>query len=378
MGSARRVTVPAFLVVLVGSLLLGVAVTPAGAVTRVNCAVASLQSAIDAAEPGSILVVEGTCVGSFEIDRSVTLRGAGVLDAERGGRVLTICCDAVVTIRNLTLTNGLADQGGGVLIAGSEDATALHLRGGASIVGNEATGIGGGVLNLFGRLMMGGTSSIVGNIAAYGGGVWTYKAIVAMSGRSSLVGNRALRTGGGIDNFGVLTLDRHASIVRNRARFGGGVLNWGGSVASLRDGATISRNKARWSGGGVLNRECDEEYGAAVVDLGGSSALIGNVAGTAGRAGFGGGVYNVPDTTCEGPLHLRDAIHVVRNRAISGGSGGGVYGSISTLDPTVTFRGNIPNDCDPACEVPSVGTPRREPGCSDGCLPKHRPIPAGE
>jgi nitrous oxidase accessory protein NosD len=51
-----------------GVSLLGVGVGVAGAATVVSCPTANLQTAINAAAPGTTLVVHGTCTGNFTID----------------------------------------------------------------------------------------------------------------------------------------------------------------------------------------------------------------------------------------------------------------------------------------------------------------------
>ena len=64
-------------------------VAPAGASPAgitVHCATDNLQSAINAAAPGSTLQVDGTCAGNFYIDNDLTLSGPAVLD---GGGVAT-------------------------------------------------------------------------------------------------------------------------------------------------------------------------------------------------------------------------------------------------------------------------------------------------
>jgi hypothetical protein len=105
----------------------------------------SLQAAVDAAQPGSTLMVRGTCVGDTVVDKSLTITGKrnAVLDGGAVGTVLTVDAAASVTVSNLTVTNGSAglDNGGGI----SNFGTLTVQR--ATISDNFTGGVGGGIAN---------------------------------------------------------------------------------------------------------------------------------------------------------------------------------------------------------------------------------------
>ena len=52
--------------------------SPAG--IAVHCPADNLQTAINAAAPGSTLLVDGTCTGNFSIQKDLTLSGPATLD----------------------------------------------------------------------------------------------------------------------------------------------------------------------------------------------------------------------------------------------------------------------------------------------------------
>src|SRR5581483_9368657 len=106
---------------------------------------------------GRTVYIHGTCHGNFYVDANnalnVTLIGLGTnptLNGDGTGPVLEISGPANVTIKNLTLTNGSNEVGGGIFahpgcdetdtICGTPNITVI----GSKITGNFAAG-GGGV-----------------------------------------------------------------------------------------------------------------------------------------------------------------------------------------------------------------------------------------
>ncbi len=75
-------------------LLSLLATTPAAATTVINCkAGADLQAAIGAASPGDTLLIQGTCKGTFVIDKDLNLKGRGTrptLDGQGSDTVLQV------------------------------------------------------------------------------------------------------------------------------------------------------------------------------------------------------------------------------------------------------------------------------------------------
>lgn len=123
--------------------------------------VQAVQEAVDAATPGDLVKVAGTCAGvtsaggttqSVRIEKSLTLQGGynsdfsfdpdnalTTIDAQQGGRVLSIVGNIDVTLNNLRVTGGLSsagEDGGGIFID-----TATVIINTSEIFGN-ATGNG--------------------------------------------------------------------------------------------------------------------------------------------------------------------------------------------------------------------------------------------
>lgn len=184
----------------------------------------SLQKAVRAAAAGDKLLVTGTCTGTTTIGKDLTIAGrnGATLNGEKHGSVLTITAGVMVTVSNLTITDGRAAAlGGGINNSGT-----LTLNDGTAITGNGAPSQGGGINN-----STGGT--------------------VILNDRATITGNTA-NNGGGIFNFGTVTLNGTSSIKHNAATSGGGIFNIG--TVTLNDSATITGNTvSSRSGGGIFN-----------------------------------------------------------------------------------------------------------------------------
>ena len=173
------------LAVLLGMAGAGAAVAPAASAASTTCLVvdtssnhsyATLQAAVNAAAAGGTLFVTGTCTGTTEIGKNLTVTGQNNGGTETatldGGQepALTIDAGIAVTLNTMVITNGGNGQiGGGIYDPG--DAVILN---GSTVTGNTggSLGIGAGIVNatLFpgGNVRSGGTvtlnnSSITGN-----------------------------------------------------------------------------------------------------------------------------------------------------------------------------------------------------------------------
>ena len=206
------------------------------------------------------------------LNKNLTIQGDVIIDAHANSRIFNVSSGATVVLKDLTLTNGNASNGGGIYNNGTltlqGDASisnntasnksvgggvynsgTLTLQGDASISGNNSTGNDGGVFNL-GTLTMQDSSSVSGNTATmdtagmYNGGTLT------MQDNSSVSDNTSGGDAGGVYNDGTLTLSGAASISNNTAaNSGGGVVIRKGAV-TLKDNSSISNNSAT-NGGGV-------------------------------------------------------------------------------------------------------------------------------
>ncbi|NER96578.1 MAG: DUF4347 domain-containing protein [Symploca sp. SIO1B1] len=234
----------------------------------------------------------------------LTIDGMGFTIARDAGgmtpnfRLLHILLGAELELNNTTLSNGMANDGGGILNRGT-----LTLNN-STVSGNTATNRGGGIFN-FGYEANAATltlnnSKVSDNIAgSNGGGIFNYGYDGADAARltlsnSTVSGNTATNNGGGIYNYGNTpngaTVDLTSSTVsgnKTTNNNGGGIFNYGNDADAATvnlSNSTVSGNTANNKGGGIYN------YGnaadGATVTLS-NSTVSGNMA-----TNYGGGIYN--------------------------------------------------------------------------------------
>jgi hypothetical protein len=216
----RRPIAASALVTAVGAALMALAPPASARTIAVNCQSQSLQARINAAPAGSTLLVKGTCVGNFTLGKSLTLQGnpAATLDGNHAGTTLTIKNTPTVHLVGLTITRGLAAEGGGInQAAGKLTLVRVQVSDNFAI---DHFGAGGGIWSGAGSVVI--TSSAVnGNVAyatvpplasAQGGGIYSSSGSVSIT-RSSVNGNRAegsgessTAEGGAIFSDGTLTI----------------------------------------------------------------------------------------------------------------------------------------------------------------------------
>jgi hypothetical protein len=214
-------------------------------------------------------------------------------------RLLTVANNARVTIANLTLTNGFAQSGGGVLNSGT-----LMLNA-CTIAGNEATGFGEG-----------------------GGGVLNYGALVVTN--SVIHTNRSSNSGGGIRNINGTVSVYSSTIAENAGTTGGGIANHNGTA--FVEATTVSGNRSFDAGAGVFNR-----FGTTRLL---NSTVSGN---SAQSANGGGGVY-----VSYGDVFVSFST-IASNLAINSGKGGGIRKEVSatvTIDHTIVAGNRAANGPD--------------------------------
>lgn len=275
---------------MVGSSLTVSGAAPAGAIASgitVHCPADNLQFAIYNAEPGSTIVVDGTCTGNFYIDKDLTLTGPAVLDGGGTGPGLYVAAGTVV-LNDLTIQNGtgIFGTGGGLWNGGQ-----LTLNR-STVTNNHANGFGG-VFN-FGQLKLNRSTVSHNTSNGNAGGIFNCAASLHEFG---------LCTGAP----GSLTLNG-STVSDNAARFeGGGIWNDAQANLTINNGSTVSGNTAGGEGGGISND------GTATI----SSSTVSNNHTTGTFFGSeGGGIANT------GPTTLSNAV-VRGNRAAF--IGGGIY-----------------------------------------------------
>ncbi|MBK8025525.1 MAG: hypothetical protein IPK19_30045 [Chloroflexi bacterium] len=210
--------------------------------------------------------------GTLTIDgnNATITRDANALDF----RHFLVVTNARLTLNDLTLSNGRADNGGSVVNGG----TLILNR--VRVIDNTATGVSGGDNGDGGGLItLGGTvaindSTFSGNTALDdGGAIYNYLATTTVTG-STLSGNTATNDrGGAINNLDATLVVTNSTISGNSAGSdGGGVRSFGASTASFTN-ATFTGNDAANGGGLYLSGTTTNLY---------NTLVIGNTADSAG------------------------------------------------------------------------------------------------
>jgi CSLREA domain-containing protein len=167
-------------------------------------------------------------------------------DANIGGGMLN---DGTLSLTGSTVSDNTADDGGGIFNTGTLTVTSSRLS------DNQATGSnnGGGIYN------QGGTvdivdSTIIGNSAGFnGGGVFNEGSLSTVTVNDSTVsGNNVSNSGGGIANQGNRLTVVNSTVSGNSAHSGGGVFHSleTGTVSLIN--STVTTNTAASGNGGVF------------------------------------------------------------------------------------------------------------------------------
>jgi len=272
----RRTMVSAIAVVATGASLWNASQALA-AIIHVNCGGVNLQTRIDSASPGSTLLIKGTCLGTFTVDKDLTLEGdpTATLDGDGAGSTLTIPNVHTVHLISLTITGGLAPQGAGINRPSGGTLTLSRVTVQFNLASGTTAAQGGGIFAEFGPVVV-TKSTVTGN-----------RAVALASGATAL--------GGGLDvRFGPLTLSG-SEVSSNRAvgvgislseAAGGGIFLDGARLrvtASHIDdnrATSISQSSFHALGGGVAVSSSPE------VSIEGST-ISGNIAMAATTVGSG-------------------------------------------------------------------------------------------
>jgi predicted outer membrane repeat protein len=285
----------------------------------------SLRQAVADAAPGDTIVinVSGTITligGALVVNKDLTIAGPGaaalVIDARRASRVFEIGSPGTpvaVTITGLTLTNGAAASGGGILNDGT-----LTLRD-ATLTAHAAVNEGGGIFNR-GTLYL-TDANVTGNTAMVGGGIGNRDGIVSIV-RSTIASNTADSSFGGI---------------------GGGIASQAGGffgapvqeTLTIRD-TVMSNNTASLRGGAIYNAT-----GLLTIV---NSTIAANASTYVGAMGpclcpGGGGVYNAMGTA-----RITGSTLAGNSASTAGGAITSLHG-VTTLKTTVLAKGVSGPNC---------------------------------
>ena len=182
-------------------------------------------------------------VGGVAINKNIRIDGKGhTIDAKNLGRIFEIDGGFAVTLTNVTLTNGKADNGGAIYNFGNLDLVHVNFvnntakYGGAimnyayglvlddSTFTNNTAKIGGAIYNSADCFVV-GNSTFANNTAEDAGAVYN-EGDNSVVGNSTFVNNTATSIGGAIINNGKLVVDNSAFEDNAANYYGGAIFNW--------------------------------------------------------------------------------------------------------------------------------------------------------
>jgi hypothetical protein len=326
-------------------LLLGISASAQITVINTNNSGAgSLRQAVLDVEAGGTILFDADIDGNtimlsseIEIDKDITIQGNGDDDTIISGSDETrifVITDADVTINNITLTDGSADDNGGAIWASGS----VLLINNTTISGNEANGSttgqgGGGIFIEDGQLTLNAsivTENEASGTSGSGGGIMLGTDGEVTVNGGSITANFASRAGGGIE---VNTGDDTTSLTLNDVTLdanttgtnpgNGGGLHVTGAADVMISGGTVSNNEAGAEGGGLWN-------GSGMLTIEGTIISENTASGNDSDQG-GGGIYNL-----SGMVMISGEAQITGNHADgNNGSGGGILndmGGTLTLD----------------------------------------------
>jgi hypothetical protein len=269
----------------------------------INVLGGSIQDAVDSASNGdTIKVWPGLYKENVHVPISVIIQGSGALwtivDGQQKDSVFEVGSnpEAVVTLSDMTIRNGKAQEGGGINNVGELTVKRCN------IIENIASGGTGGYD------FSGGSG--------FGGGMVNHG--TAKVEDSIIRNNYADYHAGGIGNTGTVTV-KNCRIFDNIAEgWGGGMCNHGTETII---GSVISQNHATEDGGGIWN--------------GGQLTVINSIVSQNTANKVGGGIADFAAATIKNSL-------IFKNKA---SDGGGVYWAVTA--PTITgsfIYQNSPNN----------------------------------
>ncbi|MCP5094924.1 MAG: CSLREA domain-containing protein, partial [Chloroflexi bacterium] len=210
-------------------------------------------------------------VGDLDITEDLIISGDGITTTiiDGGGidSIFHISPSAAVTISNVTLRNGNAADGGGILNEGG-----ILALNNVALNGNRATpGNGGGINNAGGSVVLSNTIILNNSADASGGAIFNGGSLSIMN--SAVSTNTAGLSGGGIIQLGGVMTVTNSTFSGNIASDGGGIYNNGDALIT---NSTINNNSASF-GAGIVQFSGDLRLKNSIVS---NSLLGGDCAGS--------------------------------------------------------------------------------------------------
>jgi hypothetical protein len=292
----------AFLAAAIGAALAAPAARAADVITVSSTADSgpgTLRAALQNAKAGDEIVLPK---GDYQVtsaellvSKGITIQGAGaratILHGDSDNRVLNVTAGSLVTLSGLTITNGHAAGGGGIVAD-----TPLHLTS-VGLVGNVSTDNGGALVN---DRAMTITSSLIANNSATndGGGLELDDGNVDIV-NSTFAANGAGGTGGAFNDSSGATPDTitltHVTAADNSASQGGAFRNGSFNTVKYRNTVfasnTASSGTTCYQAGGAFNESLGGNRSAGDVtqcnltganDLNGATLNLGPLANNGG------------------------------------------------------------------------------------------------
>lgn len=259
-------------------------------------------------------------IGDLDISDDLILNGADpqttVVSAQQIDRVFTIQSGTNVALSAITIQNGLAEYGAGIVNLGSLSLSDAIVRDNDA-VHTGFVGGGGGIYN-GGTLTL--TNSVVDSNTSTekGGGIFQYGTLTLID---SVVSGNTGHNGGGISITSGVVQIQDSQIIENLSSgdYGGGIYNTGGLLTMT--GGELRSNATGYLGGGVYLSADDS---ATTID---GTTFVNNV------GQWGGAAYIGSDNT---QVEVTNSVFD-NNSAVSGG--GAVYYGYAE-NTTLTIAGS--------------------------------------
>jgi uncharacterized repeat protein (TIGR01451 family) len=241
------------------------------------------------------------------ITSDITIEGRGAEITRTGGpsfRLFVIVQPGRLTLNNVTISGGMADaftpsdgvNGGGILNSGG----VLTLTN-SSVIGNQATCAGGGILSYAPLAIRGSVLRSNVSTSCSGGAIETFYASSLIIDTTTIQSNRApTGSGGGLMIHGTTTAAiTNSAIDSNTAKIeGGGLLAHNADANVTMSDTRVTNNiVTAGHGGGISNGRLDAA-GNKIVDGGTMTLTNVTVSGNQALGGAGGGILVTSNGSC--------------------------------------------------------------------------------